>query len=884
MLQPLQDLRSFVINRFAPCVYCYATPEAIVSHANIAATVITEWAKVMTNLKNNIRIIFPFAMATPAYLENELSNPRLFNPNSPPFNFLKKEPNIGEKKELKTIKLIRQRMFEMNFLPPQCTSDIPIASIVIVRGNEIPRVSIDNFPNWSKQHICQIPMKPIRLPNPQLYDELLAFYQEVLVKIPRSLAEKEAVYNTTWSNKTSFSLFFASDDKINQMIVVMKRFADSRMIQQKFGEAAELYKKLSDMKGYPQIISQCKLMAAFATIADGKTDGIEEYFAGALDGVSSLYEACGIQLCLFWCSMLFKNNKGLRALNRVMELLIGNKDLQFLIPFLMQQSACFYKRRKSALILALASSRFLKMRYFEHAAHCLWGAFKGANEIEELVQINGSSISQTVLQSPEAVDLTPIVREMVKCRNILIPDQLKDMIKNYPPGKCFCGFVRPIITAKQAKGFSSAIPDGFRGSWPERAKTVFAAYTGFSQFQVKKKIDCCVGEKVSILVCLRCSCLAYILDDIELVASIGEIETTKVSVSPEIQKFVELSFIPKSEGDIEISGIEFKWCDTLLEAHFSHEPLQLFAYSDCPLLEVEKPKLDLNEIRANDIFQIELHVKNVGKQLKHLSFQTYGDASMKLIEPQENEFTGFKFLRALKEGEEYNLRVAIQATEGKHDIGIILPYWTEHGPPRYEHFYISFDASPYKPFPIDQIQCRIKINCSPYVPIGFTCPSFNCISHSKIDEETNTGVFSQVAREKGDAEPFVAPDFCTCFGCDGIRLWARKGDVYSSQQLENFEAPVVLLIKNIGVDRYVAAVTNIGNQTIHIARFSFLEPDEKVTFIISGIELRIIDSIKPGETSSFSFSLVFFDIHNIERPPKIMIAAEEFLAVSDLSL
>ena len=823
-------------------------------------------------------------MPTPAFMAGEMMNPRLFNSNSPPYNFLKKEPKICQKVELKTTKLIRQRLFEMSFLPPQCTCDIPIASLVIVCGNERPLVSIDGFPIWAKPYISKIPMTPIKLPNPDLYNELLNFYQTILAKIPRLLAEKEAIYNSTWSNKSSFSLFFTSEDKLNQMMIIMKQFADSRMMQQKFSEAAALYKKMADMKGNPLLIAQCKLMAAFATIADGKTDQIEANFIEAMEGASSLYEACGIQLCLFWCSMLFNNNKGLRALNKVMELLFNNKSFQFVIPFLMEQSSHFYGQRKCAFTLALASTRFLRLRCNEQSARCLWSAFNGAKDVEALVQINGSSISQTVLQAPEGVDLSPIVREMVKCRNIIIPDQLKNMIKKYPPGKCLCGFVRPLVTAKQATGFSSAIPEGFRGSWPERAKSVFAAYSGFNQFQVKKKIDCCVGEKVSVIVCLRCSCREYELSDIELVASKGEIETTKASVSPRDQKFVELSFVPKSEGTIEISGIEFKWCDTLLEAHFTHEPLQLFAYTECPLLKLEKPALDLDGIRAGDIFQIKLHIKNAGKQLKHLSFHTYGDASMKLIEPCENDFTGFRFLRALKEEEEYDVRVAIQATEGKHDFGVLLPYWTKEGPPRYEHFYISFDALPFKELPIDQRQCRIKFMCNPYVPLGFTSPSFNCISHTKIDESDNTATFYHVASENTETEPFVAPDFCTSFGCDGIRIWARKGNIYTSQKLGDFEAPVVLLIKHVGLDKYIAAVTNIGTQTIHTARFSFLEPDEKVTFIISGIELRIIDEIKPGETSSFSFSLVFFDAHNVKRPPKIMIAAEEFLAVSDLNL
>jgi hypothetical protein len=94
----------------------------------------------------------------------------------------------------------------------------------------------------------------------------------------------------------------------------------------------------------------------------------------------------------------------------------------------------------------------------------------------------------------------------------------------------------------------------------------------------------------------------------------------------------------------------------------------------------------------------------------------------------------------------------------------------------------------------------------------------------------------------------------------------------------------LLLIKHVKGDKYIAEATNIGEESIHTARFSFLEPEASSTFLISGIELKIINEIKPGEKVSFPLSIIFFDSKEVKSLPKIMIAAEEFLVVSEFSL
>ena len=364
------------------------------------------------------------------------------------------------------------------------------------------------------------------------------------------------------------------------------------------------------------------------------------------------------------------------------------------------------------------------------------------------------------------------------------------------------------------------------------------------------------------------------------------VDVKKVSVNPKQTQYVELIFSPKVSGEFSITGIEFKWCNVVLQAVFDHPPVQINAFKESPFLDVIKPNLDLTNIKENDIFQIKLSLENKGnQQLKHLSFQTYGDSQIKLIEPYEREFTGFRFLKALLPGEKYTVRVSIKAKEGSHDLGILLPYWAHEGPPRYTHFYIKYDATKSDEFQVLQRSCSVHINTNEYIPLGITSPAFPCAPHTHIDIEHHKAILYLVTNEYQEDSEFKIPDFCKPFGDDGLRVWCKKGkDMYTSQFITDLEAPVAILIKHIANDKYQANVTNIGKVTVHNARFSFLEPDENVTFIISGIELRIIDQIPPGETSSFSFSLVFFDGYNRKRPPKIMIAAEEFLAVSDLYL
>ena len=930
MLQTLQDLRTFITNRFTPCVYCFATKEAIQQYPQITQIITSEWGKIMETYKNNIRIVFPFALPSPRFLHMEIQNPRVLDPNSKPFDFFNSEVQINKKRELISTKLIRQRFLEMDFLPPHCFADIPILSLVIVAGSEQPKVSINDFPSWAKPHISRIPLSSIRMNSQNLTQQLMAFYENVVSRLPRMLAEKEANYHTTWRSASTVSLFFTSGDRLKQMMVIMKYFADSRMMQQRFGDAAKLYKKLIEYKGSYKLMSQCKFMYALATIADGKVDSTEENLIEALEHVSSTFEYIAIQLTIYFVAIQTRNGRlQIQSLIQALSVLQNYKDLQFCIPFIMEQSSQYYKKRKAALTLALASSRFIKLSCIEHAARCLWGAFCGAKDNEYLAQNIGSTIAES--QVPHEIDLSMIVKIILKSKKLLSPYPLKEMIERYPPGKCICGFVTPLVITTEAIGFPSQIPESFRGSWKEKATSLFAAYAGFHQFQtVDSKVDSVIGEPIKMLISLRCGCPAFNLENIHLLlreprmnqniklnnpqsnnaegndlndssqefqvnqqSEISNdefieqkvIDLKPMTVNPQQTQYVEFTFIPKVAGEYEITGIEFTWCNVVLQAIFDHPPVELKIHEDAPFLEMIKPKLDLSLIKENDIFQITLQLENKGKeQLKHLSLQTYGDSQFKLVEPFEREYTGFRFLKALQPGEKYTVRIAVQAQEGKHELGLLMPYWSKDSPPRYSNYFISYAATKFEEFPIIQRSCNVHINTKEYTPIGITSPYFSCAPHTFLDKDNHKAVLNLVTSEVAEKEPFVPPDFCSRFGDDGLRVWCKRDDLYCSQYLSDLEAPVAILIQNKGHDNYIAKVTNIGSQTIHGAKFSFLEPDEIVTFIVSGIELRIIDRIDPGMTSTFSFSLVFFDGYNKKRPPKIMIAADEFLAVSDLNL
>ena len=936
MLQPLQDFKTFITNRFTPCIYCFATREAITKFPQITQIITSEWGKIMETYKNNIRIVFPFALPTPRFLHMEIQNPRILDPNSKPFDFFNTEPKINRKRELTSTKLIRQRFLEMNFLPPQCFVDIPILSLVLVAENEQPKVPINDFPAWAKPHISRVPLTSLRINSPTLSQNLMTFYENVVSRLPRILAEKEANYHTTWRSQSSVSLFFTSGDKLKQMLIIMKHFADSRMMQQRFSDAAKIYRKLIEFKGPSKLTAQCRFMCALATIAEGKIEDSPQNLLQSLEDVSSTFEYVAIQLTLYYVTMQTKNSKlQIQSLIQTLSTLQNYKDLQFCIPFIMEQSSQYYKKRKAALTLALASSRFIKLACIEHAARCLWGAFYGAKDNEFLAQNIGSTIAES--QVPEEIDLSLIVKVILKSKNLLSPYPLKEMIARYPPGKCICGFVTPLVITTEAIGFPSQIPDSFRGSWKDKATSLFAAYSGFHQFQtVDSKIECVIGEPIKMLISLRCGCPAFNLENIHLILrespnsllqksntsnenndtsvknaeeddsedssnenqksqqiNIGRDESFEkqildlkpMTINPQQTQYVEFTFLPKVSGEYEITGIEFTWCNVLLQAVFDHPPVELKVHESAPFLEVEKPNIDLNLIKANDIFQISLQVENKGKeQLKHLSLQTYGDSQFKLVEPYEREYTGFRFLKALQPSEKFTVRIAVQAQEGKHELGLLMPYWSKDSPPRYANYFISYAAIKSEEFQITQRSCNIHINTKEYIPIGITSPYFSCTPHTFLDQENHKAILNLVTREISEKPSFSPPDFCSRFGDDGLRIWCKKGDLYCSQYLTGLEAPVAILIQNKGHDNYIAKVTNIGPQTIHGAKFSFLEPDENVTFIVSGIELRIIDHINPGETSTFSFSLVFFDGYNTKRPPKIMIAADEFLAVSDLNL
>lgn len=894
MLQPLQEFKTFLLNRFTPCVYYIISNEAVAANPQIYYRVLKEWANVMSTYRNNIRIVFAYARPTIDYVKGELQHIKSYNPNYVPYDFLKQKIYRPVPEELLTTKLLRQRLLELDFLPTCFFTDLPIAILEIVVGDEKIPLILEKFPQWARSYIYQTPVHEIKkMPNYENFGaDLVSFYETVVTRLPRLFAEAEGAYMTKYAKKSSMRLFFKNEQETTELILTLKRMADCRMMQQRFSDAADILRKVIEYK-HPNFLSwEATFLYALCIYLQNQNENIEPILLQSLselDGVINTgnpylyHRSAEVFLIIHLIRSTLQTKNPVGSISKLMLTLRDSQEFSVFTPYLMEQSSKYFTLKKSSLISMLAGQRYLNLGAKEHALRCLYLSLLNISNNDNVFQKTAETVINLILELDQPCDLAWIVECLINSETFVKFENLEQFFDKHKPKSLVHGrFIRPIVVDSKCKGFAFSVPNNFTGFWIKKCKKVFDLYNGFDAFEIIK--DCGVGMPIVLTVNFRVN-IDLILENCKLVFEDEKDGTGKpVNINLKENSKFTLEITPIRSGKLKVIGVEYEIYGVKCFTSFSDAAFEIHAYDKYPKLSIKyNDDIDLTKIKKRDIFVIDALITNEGDDLQHLSYHSFGDADFRLVEPYEDDYTGYKFLKRLKNKESYRVRIAIKAKNGNQKFGAIFPYWCQEGPPRYLSISFNFSSTKREKLFVEQRNCVSQVNLSSIggKPLFFDSSMINCVSHTNIAEDSAS--FSQVVVIGEKEEKSTLPDFLEIFKLNNpLALWYLHDKYfYSFKSIRDMFAPIIIKVRRIGGDKYVADITNIGYFTIHMMKISFLDPDENVTFIVCGLERKIITEMQPNTTISFSFSMTFFGQCKA-RKPKVMLASDEFLAISDL--
>ncbi|EAY14648.1 hypothetical protein TVAG_460650 [Trichomonas vaginalis G3] len=843
----------------------------------------------MEKYRNNIRLIFAYNRPSLDNVRRELLNLQEIDPEFKPFSFFQSTKYEPAKDELTSTKLIRQRLYELNFLPTFFFPDLPISIVAIVCGTEKIAMPLDHLPQWSRDIIASTHVNTINLDpdGKNLGNDLTTFYEDVIVTLPRIIADAESNYMTRFVRKSNLKLFFSNDQESSQLIVILKRIADCRMMQQRFTDAAEIYRKLIEFKNPNFLTHEAMFYYSLCRHILNTQDNIEGIILQSIPENPTVLQISIVYLTVFHTRNLIKNKNPNRALYSLINLFQRAKDYQILIPYLLEESAKYYNQKKAGEMLMLAGENYKKCKFTEHACRCLYLSLLTINRNYAIFQKTAKSMIEVSRNLIIDADLSWIVEKWLSFHKVEFNSDMEKFFAKFRPKKvCFGGFVRPIIVNSRSDGFVFTPPPLFSGSWPEKCKTVYKTFSGFESFEISRKKDTAINRKVTPTINLR------LRQEIELkhvrVKSEEEnqIEAEEIDCDLSNSSVFNFPFTPLTKGDIKIIGIEYELFGVHLFSPFSDKKFEIFVHDAFPFVSLKfNDELNLSDVRKGDIFVIDIKLKNESQfPLSHLSLQSFSENSVfKIVKPFEDDYYGFKFLKALKPQEEYDVKISVEAQDGRNLFGLIFPYWSEDLPPRYQSLAFEFVTTEQQNIKVTQKNLSSFIDMQENLsPLFFDSKIFNTKPFSTINGKT--AIFSQISILKDDNEEVTEiPDFISIFQKKkNLMFWyLRNSYFYNFIEIKNLYSPLILKMQKIKGDKYQLKVSNIGNYTIHGMKISFLDPDELVTFLVSGLELKIIEKIDPEESILFEFFLTFFGPKDA-RKPSVMIAAEEFLAISEL--
>ena len=131
---------------------------------------------------------------------------------------------------------------------------------------------------------------------------------------------------------------------------------------------------------------------------------------------------------------------------------------------------------------------------------------------------------------------------------------------------------------------------------------------------------------------------------------------------------------------------------------------------------------------------------------------------------------------------------------------------------------------------------------------------------------------------------YELPEFCKFFieGKDGIIFWYKTSKSYVFAPLELSDAYVSAIIekieesKNDHYDLFRMTLKNISKKRIKDARVSFVEMQDDISYLFSGISVKSVGVLEVGQSFEYTFRMkLLFN----EASPIVMISGENFAIV-----
>lgn len=996
MKQKIQKFPQFLADRFQPCILCSFSDEVSKIVPDIMDKISSAWDQV--NIENNskVRMIFPKCKVDINLAISEIINMRYTQPDTEPYFFLNKEPILEEQNELLTMTILRQRLFESDFMPYYLYCDIPISILLFTVKNEKPFPSKSYFPDWISSTISSIRPDIIKLPIDDFKSCLRDYFNKKY--IPSLMKSEQYVVHDRQSVKKDN--YFSIRNEPSSKMIAVKYFADLKMQQKQYAEAITEYKRLFETP----LGQQCRFLVILCSIMKGDKKLID---VNAIDQAlpdNNLIEKFAIHMTKLYIE---------RSIPIMKQILPFGKFFIVLNPFLFEQYAYLLSIRKRSFMLYYASRGFSSINSPESEVRCLynsWGIVHPHNfnlvaqtliekalekylgeHVSRLIEL---SLSCREIDHPQIIQqkLSLIFdekRKKEKKRNLIAKSEQTDKPENQPnknkdvnapplifvPPESFpyrnlgdmpihCGFVDSRIIKLEPNGFPCAPPENFCGYWPKAAQQMFGSFDRkrFFSSNIFNIIECATDEVITIQVFFYNRCPSFALTNARLRSS----GTAQVEIFPELpgeenSHFLNAKFIARTKGTLEISGMEFEYLSgpsnnsqqneefvpyeergvVKFVKIFPGSSLSFTVYDKCPRISlyVEGGK---DDIFVDEIVPLTIKIKNGPIKLKYLALMAVGNAYYNVLSPQTEELSGQRFIKALEPFEEFVVRVAVCGkVVGLNQLMLLFPFWSFEPPCRYNYCNFTFNVHHAPEIPLFMQNEEVVGQCpNGYKAFGFTANSFdarlfitklegrNCHmslirslnpptkimfnknnsyytilnnnensnendkdnnindSENNIENDSKNKVEDESIKVLNVQNPefyYELPDFCQSFIEDkkGILFWYKTDKSYVFASLDLNDAYVSLIIENVEenqdqYDLFKLTLKNISKKKIKDTRVSFVEMQDDISYLYSGISVKSIGVLEVGQSYEYYFRMkLLFN----EASPIVMISGENFAIV-----
>ncbi|EAY03644.1 hypothetical protein TVAG_161830 [Trichomonas vaginalis G3] len=845
----------FLQHRFSPCVYIFASEEAKKAFPDYKSLIRCAFEAAIENNGIKFRIIFPDELYKEDILFESMKKLKRTTATFP-------DPT-QKRYEFSTISSLRKKLIKYDFLSYHNFCDIPVGTLAVMSGQELPAIPIASFPKWARGFIQDTKANIIKLPANDPIASMTKWVQIVLnKKYENIVATTQANYAKSWSDlKQTFLSLLDQYTGIQTKLIELKYYADIKLQQKQYKEASNAYSLLISNTKSDLLAAESQFMLSICDILRGTPGG------QTLQSLSTSMQQSRSYLHIAKCSLVDFYVRATIGANPIVSLnpLVGvssSKICKFVAPFAKEQIAhLLQKPRHSAQIFAQTAVDFSGLELTNYATNDLIAALTPLKneKWDFLVQ---SIMMQINDQNSIPEDLKNILSS---CQTVIYPCVFENVLKG---GRYKCGFISAKPCSFYSEGFMCAEPLEYEGEWVETAERLFGAYKSGTFFNASflEHKECLVGEQVDIRTLLMSDCGEIQISKLRLkLSGDAEADLTLATISRTTMADVNLSFTPTKGGILKVEGVEFCWGSTHVDFYVDFKkPLVFTVYDDAPKMKIEVLDKKMTFVEG-EICQFTFKLTNGQKPLTHVLFFTTG-LPVKLIEPEIEEVCQMYPVGQMNSNEEKFFRISIYAKNfGFYHTHLLISYWNkDEGPARYLHHDLMCNVTKKADLQIKRTDSYITIRPPPgSSSIGFTHPysnpdPFTQISKLKNDTIGDVTTFRLVSEDTNHKT--VLPDFVIPFFFnDTMRYWYSTKFGYCSVPLQQFVHPLRVLVSRVSFGNYRLTLKNAGKDPINDVKIIVIEQESPVSYILSGKSIVVVDKLLPNTDVYVDLNFVLFE-------------------------